>query len=475
MFVGILLKEEHSFETDRCLQCLLLNFSKARKHQDRAGLMESLGRSSFICRVIQVLAVWNLFVSGEEWTVTIPEQMSAVRGSCMVIPCSFTPPTAHKSVKVTWYQYVKVGYPLVYSESKPKDVIQKFRGNTMLVGSPAMGNCSLKINTTRADHNDEKIYVWIEPNQFKNYFYNKVVALKITENAPRPRLWKEGRSSGLRAGDVVRVFCEVNHTCPPSPPSVSFRNQTGQVQRSQTNDGQGRWRITVDMTWTLSREDNGRRLVCDVSHLGGQTASSEILLSVAYAPVILLDSTCTLGNQTVSCECVVDSNPPAIVMWSPVGSATNDNHSTSSTLSGQVLRSVLTVPLEEENLTFNCKATNEHGVAFLQFDLPVKHSGKWMTAFGASAGAASLCLLLGLILYCKCTERRHKHTTSTELSLTKERCRTNKEVKEDESLYVNYGRPNPSRPFTETAYEMDGEPRDLRMQSDGMESTYQNI
>ncbi|KAJ8289566.1 hypothetical protein GJAV_G00002750 [Gymnothorax javanicus] len=249
-----------------------------------------------------------------------------------------------------------------------------------------MGNCSLKINTTQADHNNEKIYVWIEPNQYKNFFFNKVVTLKITGNAPHPRLWKEGRSSGLRAGDVVRVFCEVIHTCPPPPPSVSFRNQTGQVQRSQTNDGQGRWRVTVDMNRTLSREDNGRRLVCDVSHLGGQTASGEILLSVAYAPVILLDSTCTLGYQTVSCECVVDSNPPAIVTWSPVGSATNHNHSTSSTLSGQVLWSVLTVPLGDGNLTFNCKATNEHGVAFLQFDLPgfdVQMTGPDLTSGGS--------------------------------------------------------------------------------------------
>ncbi|XP_064153496.1 hemicentin-1-like isoform X2 [Anguilla rostrata] len=699
--------------------------------------MGSFRRSSVLCSVIQGLAVWSVAAAGQPWSVTIPNQMSAPVGSCIVVPCSFTPPIANEAVEVTWYQYVSRGYPLVYSESKPGNVIDKFRDSTELIGRARKGNCSLKINPTRETHNAEKIYVWITPNQLDGYFYDQTVTLKVTENAPQPEI--RVLRSDLTEGDVVRLSCDVIHTCPPSPPSVSFRNHRGALSWSHNKEEAGRWRISVETSWKVNSVDHGRGVVCDVTHPGGRTASREIVLhvtyppksvsvhgppnalppggsvslscssqanppatsfqwyfvdqgqpklleatskdmtatnlrrdqnlfrckasnsagsgsspdfeviqeyqpniseasgcsfyagavscwceatarpsaslqwrvdgvtqeaspaqpsttsvhtvrgewagkaateqvsvtcvssnqhgqkerllrvyvkaplsnvmvtqhpsrpregegvtlsctgqgyppasgyrwylgrdgqeiglaeesselsvrpvardsgpyrctarnqmgessspvtsvNVEYAPLILWNSSCTLGNGQWRCECIVDSSPPAKVTWSSVGSSTNESGNTSSTLSGRVLRSVLTGPMGDGGHRFYCNATNEHGDDFYLLPITVEHFGKWGIVLGAIGGAVLICLLLGAFLYCKRTKRRPKHA---DLSLKEVKCAGEEEVKID-SLYSNITACPPAHALPESIYEVEDAPREMKRQPSYDDDVYQN-
>ncbi|XP_064156771.1 sialic acid-binding Ig-like lectin 14 [Anguilla rostrata] len=432
--------------------------------------MGSFRRSSVLCSVIQGLAVWSVAAAGPRWSVTIPNQMSAPVGSCIVVPCSFTPPTANKTIKVTWYQYAWVGYPLVYSESKPGDVIDKFRDSTELIGSAGEGNCSLKINRTREAHTAEKIYVWITPNQLDGNFYDERVTLEVTENAPQPEIRVMG--DNLTEGDEVSLSCDVIHTCPPSPPSVSFRNHRGALRWSHNKEEAGRWRVSVEMSWKVNSADHGRGVVCDVTHPGGRTASREIVLRVTYAPLILRNSSCTLGNGQWRCECIVDSNPPAKVTWSSVGSSTNESGNTLSTLSGRVLRSVLTGPMGDGGHRFYCNATNEHGDAFYLLPITVEHFGKWGIVLGAIGGAVLICLLLGAFLYCKRTKRRPKHA---DLSLKEVKCAGEEEVKID-SLYSNMRACPPAHALPESIYEVEDTPRyqEMKRQPSYDDDVYQN-
>ncbi|XP_035276203.1 sialic acid-binding Ig-like lectin 5 isoform X2 [Anguilla anguilla] len=666
--------------------------------------------------------------------------MSAPVGSCIVVPCSFTPPTANEAVEVNWYQYVSSGYPLVYSESKPGDVIDKFSDSTELIGRAEKGNCSLKINPTREAHNAEKIYVWIKPNQLDGKLYDQTVKLEVTENATQPEI--RVLSSDLTEGDVVRLSCDVIHTCPPSPPSVSFRNHTGALRWSHNEEEEGRWRISVETSWKVNSVDHGRGVVCDVTHPGGRTASREIVLrvtyppksvsvhgssnalppggsvslscssqanppatsfqwyfmdqgqpkllevssknirvmqlrnrdqklyrckasnsvgsgsspdfevikeyqpsiskasgcsfyagavscwceatarpsaslqwrvdgvtqeasparpsttsvhtvrgewagkaateqvsvtcvssnrhgqkerllrvyvkaplsnvmvtqhpsrpregegvtlsctgqgyppasgyrwylgrdgqeigleeesselsvrpvardsgpyrctarnqmgessspvtsvNVEYAPLILRNSSCTLGNGQWRCECIVDSSPPAKVTWSSVGSSTNESGNTLSTLSGRVLRSVLTGPMGDGGHRFYCNATNEHGDAFYLLLITVEHFGKWGIVLGAIGGAVLICLLLGAFLYCKRTKRRPKHA---DLSLKEVKCAGEEEVKID-SLYSNIRACPPAHALPESMYEVEDAPRyqEMKRQPSYDDDVYQN-
>ncbi|KAG5857977.1 hypothetical protein ANANG_G00025180 [Anguilla anguilla] len=318
--------------------------------------MGSFRRSSVLCSVIQGLAVWSVAAAGQRWSVTIPNQMSAPVGSCIVVPCSFTPPTANEAVEVTWYQYVSRGYPLVYSESKPGNVIDKFRDSTELIGRAGKGNCSLKINPTREAHNAEKIYVWIKPNQLDGYFYDQTVTLEVTENAPQPEI--RVLRSDLTEGDVVRLSCDVIHTCPPSPPSVSFRNHTGALRWSHNEEEEGRWRISVETSWKVNSVDHGRGVVCDVTHPGGRTASREIVLRVTYPPKSVSvhgSSNALPPGGSVSLSCSSQANPPATsFQWYFVDQGQPKLLEVSS-------KNIRVTKLDRDQKLYRCKASNSVG------------------------------------------------------------------------------------------------------------------
>ncbi|KAJ8341022.1 hypothetical protein SKAU_G00333130 [Synaphobranchus kaupii] len=369
--------------------------------------MGSLRRSSLLCSFIQGLAVWSVVLADERWTVTIPARMSAPIGSCMVIPCSFTLPPSDRSVNVIWHLYAKFTYPLVYSKSNPSDVIDGFRGRTELIGSASEGNCSLKINQMQASQNAQKIYVWIEPNKLTSRFYDKTVTLEVTARAPQPEIQvhrtedlSAGRSGAqasieLTEGDEVTAICDVIHTCPPSPPSVSFRllprPQAG-AQWSHQEEGSGRWRVSVQMSWTASSRDHGRSVACDVTHPGGQTASRELVLKVTYPPKSVNvhgDRNVVPPGGSVSLSCKSQANPPAdSFQWYRVlhGRPTLLDHTS---------QTVTITELDRDQNLFHCTANNSMGSGGSSVFEVIKE-------YKPSISADSLCSISGGFLSCGC-------------------------------------------------------------------------
>ncbi|MBN3277998.1 protein, partial [Polyodon spathula] len=218
-----------------------------------------------------------LSVVCDAWTVTIPEKISALQGSCVVIPCNFSyssnPP---QSFVVVWYQYVSRGYPVVYDGRNPSIVIDKFRGRTVLVGDVHAGDCSLKIDSITRNDNGEKLYSWIDPDHisYRIYkFYDKTVELAVSDP---PEISVLGTAVN---GNSVRVTCSILHTCPASPPNFTWSYAGDSVSSHHESQSSGSWKSTSVLTLTTSRNDGAKELTCKVQHPGGKTASS-IKLSI---------------------------------------------------------------------------------------------------------------------------------------------------------------------------------------------------
>uniref|UniRef100_W5MDN7 Ig-like domain-containing protein n=1 Tax=Lepisosteus oculatus TaxID=7918 RepID=W5MDN7_LEPOC len=222
------------------------------------------------------LAIFFILI---RWTVTLPKHMTGLRGSCMVIPCSFDyssdPP---KNFIVVWYQYAGHGYPLVFDERNPNNVIDKFRQRTRLVGNVDARNCSLKITDLNMSHHKEKIYPWVDPDyiSWRVYaFYDTNVELRIQNDPPEPEITLEGPS---KEGELMSVRCSTYHSCPDTPPSFSFTGLEGQVKISHTPAYEGVWRSTAVLTWTAKRTDE--KVLCNVTHPGPRSASIQLSLNI---------------------------------------------------------------------------------------------------------------------------------------------------------------------------------------------------
>uniref|UniRef100_A0AAQ6IP38 Immunoglobulin V-set domain-containing protein n=1 Tax=Anabas testudineus TaxID=64144 RepID=A0AAQ6IP38_ANATE len=104
--------------------------------------------------------------------ITVPQKITAVEGSCVVVPCQTKPYS-----RVIWYQYHRLHYPVVYASS---NVAEQFKGRTSLLGKAAEGDCSLMINDVRSDDNNLQIYAWIYPESDSNKkFYDQTVTITV--------------------------------------------------------------------------------------------------------------------------------------------------------------------------------------------------------------------------------------------------------------------------------------------------------
>ncbi len=120
------------------------------------------------------------------WEVRMPKEIHGLKGSCLVIPCSFSytsyPPK--DPLRVVWYQWVSKGYPLVYDPLSPGDVIEKFRGKTYLYGEPSNRDCGLLITRLETSHHGEKLYTWIDPEHvgYRTYAFYDVTPTILVDS-----------------------------------------------------------------------------------------------------------------------------------------------------------------------------------------------------------------------------------------------------------------------------------------------------
>lgn len=109
------------------------------------------------------------------WSISVPSKVTAVEGSCVVVPCLTQPHT-----RVIWYQYHKRHYPVVYDGLHPQKVEVQFRGRTSLLGKASEGNCSLKIDNLRSADNNLQVYVSINPGSTgTKYFFDQTVTISV--------------------------------------------------------------------------------------------------------------------------------------------------------------------------------------------------------------------------------------------------------------------------------------------------------
>ncbi|TMS11328.1 Myelin-associated glycoprotein [Larimichthys crocea] len=214
------------------------------------------------------------------WSFTTPGSITGMRGSCIIVPCSFSYSTSQPAnLRVIWYLFQINGYPPVFDERQT--VFSKFRGKTSLIGSVTERNCSLKIDRLEMSHNQDRIYPWVDKNPITSYhtvghtFYDKTSLLIVSDHAQEPQLSIVGIP---RVGEQSHVSCNVRHTCISAPPVLTLNGLSGSDRTVDTLVSDGIWERKVERIWTVKEQDQSVK--CTVRYQGGQQATSELKLNV---------------------------------------------------------------------------------------------------------------------------------------------------------------------------------------------------
>ncbi|CAJ1062787.1 sialoadhesin-like [Xyrichtys novacula] len=298
--------------------CLHCQSRVAVMHVDTVFLM---------CLLVLAAASWRT-VQAVSPVPSVPDRVQAQAGSCVVIPCSFTPPAPHPfrgrrervDVRLRFRgggHYFSLRSTAYNSEDRDQ-VSRDFQGRSSLFGRIADGDCSVKIE--RISQDDSRAFeislkrgdelLWGKPKSFN---------LVVAETPEAPVI--SGVLSATE-GQRVTLNCSIGYHCPSRPPVLQWRwergaqlNSTdpGEVQMHYLHPEPDRLVLLASLSLTVSHQVKPK-LRCEVSYPGAQTLATSRELHVTFSPKDVVIQVQTLmvhegGSALLVCSCKAD--PPA--------------------------------------------------------------------------------------------------------------------------------------------------------------------
>ncbi|XP_073457962.1 myelin-associated glycoprotein-like [Aquarana catesbeiana] len=241
------------------------------------------------------------YVMSTGWSVTIPRQIRALSGDCVVIPCRYTLPESDRSKmkRILWYQ------------EETQEIIFPNK-QTSLADNLEVGNCSLWIRDITREHS--KVYRFlIEVNGVRNYSSPSSVDLRVSGTAEAPEL--QVNSKNIMEGDTMIMTCSTNHTCNMRPPSLVWNKVLGEISPKAVDLENGIWQFVSTQIIRASVSHHGLTVHCQTKYMKVQTSprSRSYTINVLYSPknttVTIINAGEIREGENVSVRCSSRSNP----------------------------------------------------------------------------------------------------------------------------------------------------------------------
>ncbi|XP_075322878.1 sialic acid-binding Ig-like lectin 5 [Odontesthes bonariensis] len=276
----------------------------------------------FVCPLI--FAVLWRGVQAASPTPSVPDRVQAVVGSCVVIPCSFTPAAPHpvrgrKERVDVRMRFSGAFFPLkstAFNSQNKDQVSRDFQGRTSLFGRIADGDCSVKIESVRRD--DPQVFeMTLKKGDDSRWGKLRSFNLEIIDTPEPPVI--SGMLSATE-GQLVTLNCSVSYHCPSRPPALQWRWERG-ARLNSTEPGAvqtispdpNRLMLLASLSFTVSHQVKPR-LRCEVSYPGAKMLATVKDLHVTFPPKDVKVQVQTLtvqegGSALLVCSCKAD--PPA--------------------------------------------------------------------------------------------------------------------------------------------------------------------
>ncbi|XP_072559201.1 myelin-associated glycoprotein-like [Paramormyrops kingsleyae] len=297
------------------------------------------------------------------WSAQMPQNIQALHGSCVLIPCTFQIPSDFDQhlkapVGMWWSNRGAPNKKIVFFSNKTENDIQ---GN--ITGNLSMKNCTTVLNNILMKWTGNFSFR-IKGNDPLKGNFNETVKIDVkglSDSPPSPQVTinrdmvKEGDSVTLREGDSVTLTCSAPAPCPSLPPTLSWTPRlSDSVTVFQENDDQTK-HVSSVMNFTASHLLHKQEVKCTAVYRlqadnSERTSNTNVTLSVQYSP----KNTLVLIGKDGSLTCSSDANPAVNnYTWYKV---------TGSEIEVVSYTQSLTCNITEVSGQYYCQAQNEHGL-----------------------------------------------------------------------------------------------------------------
>ncbi|XP_026550090.1 sialoadhesin-like, partial [Notechis scutatus] len=214
------------------------------------------------------------------WSVTYPDSLSAVQGSCAVLPCKFSFPSGvsdTNGIVAIWFKDVDTQSVTVFHSKSPETIDARFRSRAELLGDPLKRNCTLLLrHLTMEDVG--KYSFRFEVVKANSWTEKKQLQLTITDNPDTPTIAAPG---DLKEGVLETFKCSSPYVCPYDHSSLRWfgydpeiSSVSGTVQLDTTT-AISKQTLQTTLTW----KNHQQKLVCE-AWVGTKKARGEVILHV---------------------------------------------------------------------------------------------------------------------------------------------------------------------------------------------------
>ncbi|XP_073670059.1 sialic acid-binding Ig-like lectin 13 [Paramisgurnus dabryanus] len=337
-----------------------------------------------------------------DWSVSLPEKIEALSGSCVTINCTFDIYNKYDndltdSAAGVWF---KDGIDFL------KNVVFNSSRTNLYVKGEIIGKLKSKDCTTIfynvTSNYSGQFFFRIEGNGgLKITFSKKSALINVIDSPPNPtvQMFKDQMEVEVHEevleGSSMCLGCSAKTLCSSSPPTLTW-SSTDRLHLNESSrlqlDQQKQTEIISDLNFTATHLQHGVTFICTITYQIQQrntTAQNNITLRVQYPPkntlVSVFPSNSVLEGSSVTLICSSDGNPAVF------------NYTWYRENGGQ---------LEElqtgYNLTFNvtdrthtgryyCQTKNQHGTQNTSVLLDIQYAAK-ISLFSCNRTDITVCL-----------------------------------------------------------------------------------
>ncbi|XP_055019823.1 sialoadhesin-like isoform X1 [Boleophthalmus pectinirostris] len=303
--------------------------------------------------------------------VSLPQNIKALQGACVTIPCSFQIENKYK--------------PSLDSACNPlwKDISGKTLLNTEQTGNLTHKNCTTTFHDIGPQHN-QKYFFRVECNNPLKYtFVETGVTIQAIE-AP-PILTLTPSSVSVSEGQSVSVQCSAPVPCLSLPPTLTWSPVLGDIQETLQEQLDKTYVKVSTLTFTASHLHHKKIITCSADYSKEDRSLShtsvQITSFVTYQPrnTTILSSNPVTEHSNMSLSCSSDANPAVQhYHWYKTDGGTH-------TLIGN--SSVLNMKASRDTTAIFCEVKNELGtenstVTHLDIQYPPRNTTMTVTPSG---------------------------------------------------------------------------------------------
>ncbi|XP_016331242.1 myelin-associated glycoprotein-like [Sinocyclocheilus anshuiensis] len=316
-----------------------------------------------------------------DFSISLPQNIQALSGSCVIIKCRFEIEEKHDKNLVPESAatglWLKDGYKmndhLVFHSTDPKP--NHFNGK--ITGNLREKNCTTVFYNVSSKHTG-RYYFRIESGDLKYIYSVNTSTINVIDSPPKPRvqLYVEQKEvqdqEEVLEGSSVSLRCSAETLCSSPPPTLTW-SSTPRIPLSESSRLE---ELISDLNFTATHRQHRVTFTCTITYQlqdENKTAQDSITLHVQYAPkntsASVNTSSSVLEGSSVTLICSSDANPAVNYTWSRESEGQMEQLQTGDTLTFD------RIDLKHRGW-YHCAAQNQHGTQNSSVMLDIQYAPK---------------------------------------------------------------------------------------------------